>query len=73
MSILINSRSYRGTLVNSDHRVVITKIDLGTRFKLFKKPKMSMVRYDSCRLTADKSVQLQYQGSVAKTNYLNSS
>ena len=64
-STLINSRSYRGTLVDSDHRVVITKIDLGIRFKLFKKPKTSTVRYDSCRLTADKSVQLQYQGSVS--------
>ncbi|KAL5255329.1 hypothetical protein ACHWQZ_G014669 [Mnemiopsis leidyi] len=65
-SMLVNSRSFRGTTTDSDHRIVITKINLGFRFMAFKRPKSNIIKYDSSRLASDKDVQTKYQACLGK-------
>ena len=64
--MLVNSRSYRGTTTDSDHRIVITKINFGLRYMTFKRSKNNTIKYDSGRLASDKDVQSKYQASVSE-------
>ena len=40
--LLTNARSYRNTIVDSDHRVVVSTFNMGFRFLAFKKPKSAI-------------------------------
>ena len=62
-SLLVNSRSYGGTLVKSDHKLVITKIDYNDIFLAY--PKRSTTkRYDCENLTCNVETQINFQEDI---------
>lgn len=65
--LLQDSRSYGGADLNSDHKVVITRLNINKICLLHKKhPKEREVRYDLPRLTSDPTTQASYKESLRK-------
>ena len=75
--LLRNSRSYGGTDLNSDHKVVITRLNMKNICLLHKKHpgRKGQVRYDLPRLTSDPITHesyrrtLKYQMAMREHNY----
>ena len=68
-STLINARSFSGSEITSEHRLVICKMSVN-RYKLFKnKPKANTKQIDSAELTRNKQKQQIYK--ITLENKLN--
>ena len=63
--MLQDARSFAGTIVDSDHKVVLTKIDFGKRNLAFKRPKTNKYNYNCSRLSSSKEVQHEYQQKMS--------
>ena len=64
-NVLEDARAYNGTLMDSDHRIVKSKMDL-KGYKMFKsKPKISKTKtYNSNILAANKDERNNYQTAI---------
>ena len=59
-----DSRAYAGTLTDSDHKLVVSRIDFGRRYVAFKRPKTTKTTFECSLLTCDKEKQREYQKCI---------
>ena len=61
--ILQDCRSYAGATLQSDHKIVLARVDLGKPYNMHRQ-KSKKTSYNVSRLTCNKAVQLNYQQSL---------
>ena len=59
--LLSNARSYSGTLLESDHKIVVTSLIIDERYKLNRTPSIKTIRYNTTSLVSSKDIQHQYK------------
>ena len=59
--LLTDARSFGGALASSDHKIVITNIQLSQKYRVYKVKKPKTSKIDCSRLAACKDVQANYQ------------
>lgn len=60
-TLVTNARSYSGTAVNSDHRIVVTTSTIAPAYKRFLKNLNKPEKYDVCKLKNDANQRVRYQ------------
>lgn len=64
-SLLTDSRSYGGMETNTDHKIVVTKIDLKDMFAIWSKKPQLVNRIDVSKLSSDVGLQMKLTEAVA--------
>ena len=64
-NILTNSRSYAGTMTDSDHRLVITEMNIKPYY-LFKPQKQNQQKFIDCSKLSDSKISDQYRENLSQ-------
>ena len=64
MSESIESRSYAGTLTNSDHRLVVTRVSFRDICLCYKRLSKSLLNFNTSDLTSNTYIQVEHRQSL---------
>ncbi len=62
--MLQDSRSYAGALTYSDHRLVVTRVNLGKISLCYKRPSQSVTKFNTSELASNPNIQTKYHTSL---------
>ena len=65
--LLQNARSYGGTKLCSDHKLVVVSINSQKRFRLYSKPKTNVKKIDCNRLASCKEMQQLFKSEISQS------
>ena len=65
--LLQNSRSYAGTITDSDHKLVVTRVDFGRRCASFKRQNNKKTTFECSLLSCNSDNQITYQQCISET------
>ena len=64
--LLMDSRSYAGTMAYSDHRLVVTRVNFKDISLCYKRHSKSSLKFNTSELTSNPNIQVKYRQSLEK-------